>query len=147
MSLYTLGKFLHIASALVLVGSYLLAPVLYGALRRIDDVRALRALARLQQRVSAASGPAAVLVLASGVYVTLAGWSFTRARGPPGRPRLEAPAAASACTHHRTIAPTAASPTSPWSTPRRRGDPTPAARGPNERRGEHGRRKVGGRLH
>jgi uncharacterized membrane protein len=78
MSLYTLGKFVHIVSAIVLVGSYLLAPVLYGAIRGATDVRALRALARLQQRVIAASGPAAVGVLASGVYLTLAGWSFTQ---------------------------------------------------------------------
>jgi uncharacterized membrane protein len=78
MSLYTLGKFVHIASAIVLVGSYLLAPVVHGAIRGVTDVRALRALARLQQHVITASGPAAVLVLASGVYMTLAGWSFTQ---------------------------------------------------------------------
>ena len=77
MSLYTLGKFVHIAAAIVLVGSYLLAPVLHGAIRGATDVRALRALARLQQRVISASGPAAVLVLASGVSMTLAGWSFS----------------------------------------------------------------------
>ena len=76
MSVYTLGKFVHIASAIVLVGSYLLAPVLNAAIRSATDVRALLALARLQQRVITASGPAAVLVLASGAYMTLAGWSF-----------------------------------------------------------------------
>ena len=77
MSVYTLGKFVHIASAIVLVGSYLLAPVLHGAIRGATDVRAMRALARVQQHVITASGPAAVGVLASGVYMTLAGWSFT----------------------------------------------------------------------
>ena len=77
MSLYTLGKFVHIASAIVLVGSYLLAPVLHAAMRGATDVRALRALARVQQHVLTASGPAAIGVLASGVYMTLAGWSFT----------------------------------------------------------------------
>ncbi len=79
MSLYTLGKFVHIAAAIVLVGSYLLAPVVYSAIRGATDVRAVRALARLQQHALTASGPAAVLVLASGVYMTLAGWSFTDA--------------------------------------------------------------------
>jgi uncharacterized membrane protein len=77
MSLYTFAKLVHIAAAIVLVGSYLLAPVLHGAIRGATDVRALRALARLQHHVITASGPAAVLVLASGVYMTLAGWSFT----------------------------------------------------------------------
>lgn len=77
MGLYTLGKFVHTAAAIVLVGSYLLAPVLHAAIRGATDLRALRALARLQQRVITASGPAAVGVLASGVYMTLAGWSFT----------------------------------------------------------------------
>jgi len=77
MSLYTIMKFVHIAAAIVLVGSYLLAPVLHGAIRSATDVRALRALARLQHRVIGASGPAAALVLAAGVYMTLAGWSFT----------------------------------------------------------------------
>ena len=79
MSLYTLAKFVHIASAIVLVGSYVLAPVVYGAIRGVSDVRAVRALARLQQQVITVSGPAAILVLASGVYMTLAGWSFTDA--------------------------------------------------------------------
>jgi uncharacterized membrane protein len=76
MSLYTIMKFVHIAAAIVLVGSYLLAPVLHGAIRGAADVRALRALARLQHRVLTASGPAALLVLIAGVYMTLAGWSF-----------------------------------------------------------------------
>ena len=40
-------------------------------------MRALRALARLQQHVITASGPAALLVFASGVYMTPTGWSFT----------------------------------------------------------------------
>ena len=77
MSLYTVMKFVHIAAAIVLVGSYLLAPVLHGTIRGATDVRALRALARLQHRVITASGPAAALVLAAGVYMTFAGWSFT----------------------------------------------------------------------
>ena len=77
MGLYTLMKFVHIAAAILLVGSYLLAPVLHGAIRGATDVRALRALARLQHRVISASGPAAALVLAAGVYMTFAGWSFT----------------------------------------------------------------------
>ncbi len=79
MSLYTLGKFVHIAAAIVLVGSYLLAPVVHGGIRGADDVRVLRALTRLQQRVLTASGPAAVLVLASGVFMTMSGWSFAHA--------------------------------------------------------------------
>ena len=78
MSLYTLGKYIHIVAAIVLVGSYLLAPVVHGFIRGATDVRALRALARLQQYAITASGPAAVLVLASGVYMTLAGWSFAQ---------------------------------------------------------------------
>jgi uncharacterized membrane protein len=77
MDLYTLGKFTHVAAAIVLVGSYLVAPVVHGAIRASTDVRVLRALARLLQRVITASGPAALLVLASGVYMTLTGWSFT----------------------------------------------------------------------
>ena len=77
MSLYTLTKYVHIAAAIVLVGSYLLAPVLHGAIRGATDVRAVRALALLQHRVLTASGPAAGLVLAAGIYLTLAGWSFT----------------------------------------------------------------------
>jgi uncharacterized membrane protein len=77
MGLYTVMKFVHIAAAIVLVGSYLLAPVLHGAMRGATDVRALRALALLQHRVLTASGPAAGLVLAAGVYLTLTGWSFT----------------------------------------------------------------------
>ena len=76
MTLYTLGKLVHIASAIVLVGSYLLAPMLHGAIRGSSDVRAVRALARLQHRIITASGPSAVGVLASGGYMTLAGWSF-----------------------------------------------------------------------
>jgi uncharacterized membrane protein len=76
LSLYTLGKYVHIVSAIVLVGSYLLAPVLHGLLRGATDVRAVRALARLQQLAITASGPAVLLVLATGVYMTLAAWSF-----------------------------------------------------------------------
>jgi uncharacterized membrane protein len=78
MSLYTLGKFVHIAAAIVLVGSYLLAPVVHGAIRGATDVRPLRALGRLQHQVITASGPAALLVFASGAYMTLAGWSFAQ---------------------------------------------------------------------
>lgn len=77
MELYTLGKFTHIAAAIVLVGSYLAVPVVHGAMRGVADTRALRALARLQRQIVGASGPAAGLVLASGVYMTFAGWSFT----------------------------------------------------------------------
>jgi uncharacterized membrane protein len=76
MSLYTLGKYVHIVAAIVLVGSYLLAPVVHRLIRGATDVRAVRALARLQQHAITAAGPAVVLVLASGVYMTLAGWSF-----------------------------------------------------------------------
>jgi uncharacterized membrane protein len=79
MDLYLLGKFTHIAAAIVLVGSFLAAPVVHGAMRGSTDTRALLALARLQRRIVAASGPAAFLVLASGVYMTFAGWSFTTA--------------------------------------------------------------------
>jgi uncharacterized membrane protein len=78
MSLYTLGKYIHIVAAIVLVGSYLLAPVVHRLIRGATDVRAVRALARLQQHALTAAVPAVVLVLASGVYMTLAGWSFTQ---------------------------------------------------------------------
>ena len=78
MSLYTLGKFVHIAAAIVLVGSMLVAPVVHGAIRGATDVRPLRALARLQQRIVAATGPAALLVFGSGVYMTWSGWSFAQ---------------------------------------------------------------------
>jgi uncharacterized membrane protein len=73
MSGYSVVVFVHVLSAIVLVGSSLFGPMLGMAIRRSASVGSLREWARYFQQVVKLTGPAAGLTLATGLYLGFAG--------------------------------------------------------------------------
>jgi hypothetical protein len=73
MSWYTGVVFVHVVTAILLVGSTLLAPFMAASVRRADTVQRLRDAADLFQSISKAVGRAAPVTLLSGLYLAFAG--------------------------------------------------------------------------
>lgn len=73
MSLYAVIVFVHVVSAIALVGSTFLAPFLGAGLRRTGTVQGLREWAKLNHDVGTFAGHAAPVVLLAGLYLAFAG--------------------------------------------------------------------------
>jgi uncharacterized membrane protein len=73
MSGYSVVVFVHVLSAIVLVGSSLFGPLLGLAIRRAASVGSLREWAHYFQRIVKLTGPAAGITLATGLYLGFAG--------------------------------------------------------------------------
>jgi hypothetical protein len=73
MTSYSVVVFIHVLAAILLVGSSLFGPMLGMALRRAGTVGSLREWARYFALVVKVTGPAAGIVLASGLYLGFAG--------------------------------------------------------------------------
>jgi hypothetical protein len=73
MSVYALAVFVHVVSAIVLVGSTFIGPFLSAGLRRTTTVEGVREWAKLNHDVGTLAGRAAPLVLLAGLYLAFAG--------------------------------------------------------------------------
>lgn len=73
MSAYALVVFVHVVSAIVLVGATFLAPFLGAGMRRTATVQGLREWAKLNHDVGTFAGRAAPIVLLAGLYLAFAG--------------------------------------------------------------------------
>lgn len=76
MDLYHVMLFAHILGAVVLVGQGFLVPLLNGAIRRTATVSSLKEWIGLGQKLAKTGGPAAGLVLVSGLYMGITAHSF-----------------------------------------------------------------------
>ena len=74
LSLYSIVLLVHIASAIVLVGSALFAPLTRHAILRAPTVDRLRDWLDFLRRSARANPPAAMVLLASGLYLGSEGW-------------------------------------------------------------------------
>jgi len=74
LSLYSVVLLVHIASAIVLVGSALFAPLTRHAILRAPTVNRLGDWLDFLHRSVRANPPAAMVLLASGLYLGSAGW-------------------------------------------------------------------------
>jgi uncharacterized membrane protein len=70
---YSVVVFVHVLSAIVLVGSSLFGPLLAMAIRRAGSTASLREFARYFQTVVKLTGPAAGITLATGLYLGFSG--------------------------------------------------------------------------
>jgi uncharacterized membrane protein len=70
---YSVVVFVHVLSAIALVGSSLFGPLLAMAIRRAEGTASLRDLARYFQAVGRLTGPAAGITLATGLYLAFSG--------------------------------------------------------------------------
>jgi hypothetical protein len=73
MTSYSVVVFIHVLAAILLVGSSLFGPLLGMALRRAGTVGSLREWAQYFALVVKVTGPAAGIVLVSGLYLGFAG--------------------------------------------------------------------------
>jgi uncharacterized membrane protein len=73
MSMYAVIVFVHVVSAIVLVGSTFLAPFFGAGLRRTTTVQGLREWAKLNHDIGTFAGRTAPLVLVAGLYLAFAG--------------------------------------------------------------------------
>lgn len=71
--LYPLVLFVHVAAGVLLVGHSLLAPVLRKAIETADSLPALRSLVAFDRQAAAFNPIAALVLLASGIYLGSAG--------------------------------------------------------------------------
>lgn len=78
MDLYHVVLFAHIIGAVVIVGMGFFMPVVMGGARRAQTVSSLTDWLRVMQKMSKMAGPAAGLVLATGLYMGWAQFSFTQ---------------------------------------------------------------------
>jgi hypothetical protein len=77
VSLYQIALFIHVIAAFVLIGSSLSAPLLRGAIRAAQSVPELQRWLAYSQRAGRANPPAAMVLLATGIYLGSAGWWTT----------------------------------------------------------------------
>lgn len=80
MDLYNIGLFFHIAGAAVLLSFGFVMPLLGRRIAKTATVASLHEWVEATYRYGKMGPPAAVVVLLSGIYMTLAGdaWSFTQ---------------------------------------------------------------------
>ena len=84
MSIYTIVLFLHISGAIgyfISIGTWLFG---FSALRRVQRVEQVRALADLTGRVGPLFGISVLLILVTGLYMTVTAWGFQTGWIPVG---------------------------------------------------------------
>jgi len=74
LSLYSVVLLAHIAAGIVLVSSAVFAPLTRGAILRATSLERLRDWVTFLERSVRANPPAAMLLLASGLYMGATGW-------------------------------------------------------------------------
>lgn len=74
LSLYSLALLAHVTTATILTGHALLAPLIRRAVLSADSLAMLRAWLEFAQRAARANPIAAMILLATGVYLGSAGW-------------------------------------------------------------------------
>jgi hypothetical protein len=74
LSLYSVVLLAHIAAGIVLVSSAVFAPLTRGAILRATSLERLRDWVTFLERSVRANPPAAMVVLASGLYMGATGW-------------------------------------------------------------------------
>ncbi len=78
MDLYNVALFAHIVGAIFIVGMGFFNPFMANALTRTPTVAGVREWAGVLHKISKAGGPFALLILASGIYMVIAQYSFAQ---------------------------------------------------------------------